>query len=169
MLVDGRSMWCFHGIQGDMYHYIHYQMFTTWIDVIPLWIQTIYVTFKLYIDECTDGCHILNNTPETSVSFHNHVWIQSMGTWRGSCAVVACVRICGDLRTSITTKRIFHRIWIASKKPLVKQAPAKYWLSWNMRLIRVCVPCALSQPYNPPLGKSKHGISLVNHVYVWTV
>ena len=63
------------------------------------------------------------------ISFHSHPetnWmIATIFTWHDSCAVMACAKICRDLMASngITARRIFHRIWIAGKKWLVKRAP----------------------------------------------
>ena len=71
------------------------------------------------------------------ISFHSHlesntVIATKFCTWHYSCAVVACAKNCFDLMASnaITARRIFHRIWIAGKKSLVKRAPAGsyYWL-----------------------------------------
>ena len=64
------------------------------------------------------------------ISFHSHldsnaVIATKFCTWHDSCAVVACTKICCDLMASngFTARRIFHRIWIAGKTPLVKRAP----------------------------------------------
>ena len=50
----------------------------------------------------------------TSILIH---WSLQFCTWHNSCIVVACAKICCDLVASngITTRRIFHWIWIASK------------------------------------------------------
>ena len=71
--------------------------------------------------------------PFCSCLFSNEVIITS-------CAVMACAKICCDLMTSgwITARRNFHRIWIASKMPLVKWSPglisfpalARYFSEW---------------------------------------
>ena len=55
----------------------------------------------------------------------NTVTATKFCTWHDSCAVVACAKICCDLMadSGITPRRIFHRIWIAGKQPLVKLAP----------------------------------------------
>ena len=65
-------------------------------------------------------------------SFHSHL-DSNIGiatkfcTWHDSCAVVACANISCDLMASngVMARRSFHRIWIAGKKPLVKQAPVQ--------------------------------------------
>ena len=64
------------------------------------------------------------------ISFHSHldsnaVITTKFCTWHDSCAVVTCAKNCCDLMTSnrVMARRSFHRIWIAGKKPLVKQAP----------------------------------------------
>ena len=64
-----------------------------------------------------------------------------------SCAVVACAKICCDLMASngVMARRSFHRIWIAGRKMLVKQAPAsnekKGHLCFRIffSLVRYCV------------------------------
>ena len=63
--------------------------------------------------------------------FHSHIDSNTViatkfCTWHDSCAVVACATLCCDLMASngVMARRSFHRIWIAGKKPLVKQAPA---------------------------------------------
>ena len=70
------------------------------------------------------------NSNSMEISFHSHldsntVIATKFCTWHDSCAVVACAKICCDLMASngITARRIFHRIWIAGKKSLVKRAP----------------------------------------------
>ena len=64
------------------------------------------------------------------ISFHSHldyntVIATKFCTWHDICAVVARANICCDLmtRNGITARGSFHRIWIASKKSLVKRAP----------------------------------------------
>ena len=66
------------------------------------------------------------------ISFHSHldsniVIATKFCTWHDSCAVVACAKICCDLMASnrVMARRIFHRIWIAGKKTLVKRAPGR--------------------------------------------
>ena len=63
-------------------------------------------------------------------SFHSHldfntVITTNFCTWHDRCAVVACAKICCALMASkgITTRRNFHRNWIAGKKSLAKRPP----------------------------------------------
>ena len=74
------------------------------------------------------------NSNSMEISFHSHHDYDTMiatnfCAWQDSCAVVACAKICCDLMTSngITPRRSFHRIWIAGKKSLVKQAHMMAW------------------------------------------
>ena len=48
----------------------------------------------------------------------NAVIASKFRTWHGSCVVMVCAKICSDMMTSdyIAVSRIFHCIWIASKK-----------------------------------------------------
>ena len=64
--------------------------------------------------------HRISNSME--ISFHSHLdSVRTIATkfctCHGSCAVVACAKVCCDLMTSngITARRSFHRIWIARK------------------------------------------------------
>ena len=64
------------------------------------------------------------------ISFHSHldsntVIATKFWTWHDSCAVVACAKICCDLKTSkgITARQSFHRIWIAGKKIVSETGP----------------------------------------------
>ena len=57
------------------------------------------------------------NSNSMEISFHSHldsntVIATKFCTWHGSCAVVACAKICCDLMASngITVRRSFHRI-----------------------------------------------------------
>ena len=61
------------------------------------------------------------------ISFHSHlnsntVIATKLCTWHDCCAVVACAKMCWDLKASngITARRSFHWIWIAVKKSLVR-------------------------------------------------
>ena len=83
---------------------------------------------------------------EISLHFHldsNKVITTKFCTWHDSCAVVACAQICCDLMASngITARWSFHRIWIVSKKSLVKWAPvcnSPCLLKWgNVYLIKM--------------------------------
>ena len=72
------------------------------------------------------------------ISFHSHLNFNTVIATKFCTAVVACSKICCDLMASngIMTRRSFHLIWIASKKPLVKRAPGLICLvKWIFELV----------------------------------
>ena len=78
------------------------------------------------------------NSNSMEISFHAHLDSNAMiatkfCTWHDSCAVVACAKLCCDLMASNRdmARQIFHRIWIAGKKPLMKRAPGLISLQWR--------------------------------------
>ena len=83
------------------------------------------------------------------ISFYYHlnsnaVIATQIFTWHDSHFVVACATICCDLmaKNGIAGRLSFHRIWIVSKKSLVKRAPAQFLgqLSGDWHLISSMLP-----------------------------
>ena len=88
------------------------------------------------------------------ISFHSHldsntVIVTNFCTWHDSRAVVTCAKFCCDLMASngVIARRIFHRIWITGKNPLVKRVTepqqntkrrGKVHNSMDMHIIHCC-------------------------------
>ena len=94
------------------------------------------------------SCHVLHTLPRglfhqqffhhnsnlMEILFHsNKIIAPKFCRWRDSCAIVTWTKICCSLIASNwnTVMRIFHRIWILSKKWSVKWVPAPTELWWR--------------------------------------